>query len=65
MLERQPPLPKTTLVRIVGHEKNLNQEQALVHVMPYGEESSCSQSKEGLDWPQNALVVMKVNSTWT
>ena len=24
--------------------------------MPYGEEGSCSQSKEGMDWPRNPQV---------
>ena len=56
MLDRQPPLPKIALVRIIGQEEDLIQEQALVCIMPYGEEGSCSQSKDGLDWPRNALV---------
>ena len=56
MLDRQLPLPMTTPVRIIGQEEDLNQEQALVPVMPYGEEDSCSQSEEGLDWPRNAQV---------
>ena len=43
-------------MRIIGQEEDLNQELALVLVMPYGEEGSCSQSEEGLDWPRNAQV---------
>ena len=54
MLDRQPPLPKTTPMRIIGQEEDLNQEQALVPIMPYGEEGSCSKNEEGLDWLRNA-----------
>ena len=56
VLDRQPPLPKIALVRIIGQDEDLNQERVLVLVMPYGEEGSCSQSKEGLDWPRNPQV---------
>ena len=34
VLDRQPPLPKTTPVRIIGQDEDLNQERALVLVMP-------------------------------
>ena len=30
ILNRQPPLPKTTPLRILGHEEDPNQEQAIV-----------------------------------
>ena len=43
-------------MRIIGQDEDLNQERALVHVMPYGEEGSCSQSEEGMDWPRNPQV---------
>ena len=56
VLDRKPPLPKTASVRIIGHKEDINQEQALVLVMTYGEESSCSQSTEELDSPRNAQV---------
>ena len=42
VLDRQPPLPKTAPVGIIGQDEDLNQERALVPVMPYGEEGSCS-----------------------
>ena len=53
MLDKQPPLPKTAPMRIIGQDEDLNPERALIPVMPYGEEDSCSQSKEGMDWPRN------------
>ena len=56
MLDRQPPLPKTAPVRIIGQDEDMNQERPLVPIMPYGEEGSCSQSDEGLDWPRNPQV---------
>ena len=56
VMDRQPQLPKIAPVRIIGQDEDLNQERALVPVMPYGEEGSCSQSKEGLDWPRNTQV---------
>ena len=43
-------------MRIIGQDEDLNQERALAPVMPYGEEGSCSQSKEGMDWPRNLQV---------
>ena len=43
-------------MRIVGHEEDLNQEWDLVSMIPYGEEGSCSQSKEGFDCMRNAYV---------
>ena len=49
VLDRQPLLPKTALVRIIGQDEALNQERALVPIMPYREEGSCSQSEEGMD----------------
>ena len=50
MLERQPPLPRTTPVRLVAQEDNKEQERVLVLVMPYGEESGYSLNKEELKW---------------
>ena len=49
VLDRQPPLPKIAPVRIIGQDEDMNQERALVPVMPYREEGSCSQSDEGMD----------------
>ena len=37
VLDRQPSLPKTAPTRIIGQDEDLNQERALVPVMPYGE----------------------------
>ena len=53
VLDRQPPLPKIAPMRIIRQDEDLNQERALVPIVPYGEEDSCSQSKEGLDWTRN------------
>ena len=38
ILDRQPPLPKTTPVRIMNHDKTYNDEWALVPVTTYLEE---------------------------
>ena len=35
VLDRQPPLPKTTPVRIVNHDKTYNDERALVPTTSY------------------------------
>ena len=43
-------------MRIIEQDEDLNQERALVPLMPYREKGSCSQSKEGLDWPRNPQV---------
>ena len=38
ILDRQPPLPKITPIRIVNHNKTYNDEQALVLVTSYLDE---------------------------
>ena len=53
ILERQPPLPKAALVRIVGHEDDKDQEWALVFVMPYAKEETYSKREEELEWMRN------------
>ena len=40
ILERQPPLPKTTLVRIVNQDEVYNDERALALVLPYSEDQT-------------------------
>ena len=47
ILDRQPPLPKTTSVRIVNHDKMYNDKKGLVPVLPYLDEPAYI-SKEGL-----------------
>ena len=47
VLDRQPPLPKTTPVRIVNHDKMYNDERALVPFTSYLEEPTYI-PKEGL-----------------
>ena len=43
-------------MRIIRQDEDSNQERVLLLVMPYGEEGSDSQSKEGMDWPRNPQV---------
>ena len=50
ILERQPPLPKTTPVRLVEHDDDRGQEHVLVRVTPYGEELSYDPSDDKVDW---------------
>ena len=56
VLAREPPLSKCNPMRIIGQDEDLNQEQDLVPIIPYGEDGSCSQRKEGLDWSRNPQV---------
>ena len=46
VLERQPPLPRTTCVILVVQEDDKEPERALVLVMPYEEESGYCQKEE-------------------
>ena len=46
VLERQPPLPRITFVKLVAQEDDKEQERALVPVMPYGEESKYNLKEE-------------------
>ena len=46
VLDRQPPLPKTTPVRMVSHDETCNEEQALVPITTYLEEPTYT-PKEG------------------
>ena len=46
VLERQPPLPKTTPVRLVEHDEEGGHERALVPVTSYGEEVSYEPSED-------------------
>ena len=50
VLERQPPLPRTSLVRLVAQEGDKEQDMALVLMMPYGEESGYYQKEEEPKW---------------
>ena len=50
VLERQPPLPKTTPVRLVEHDDDGGHEHALVPAYPYGEELSYDPSDDKVDW---------------
>ena len=56
MLERQPPLPKADPMRLVAQEDNKDQEQALVPVMLYGEESVYGQKGEEPMWMRSIPV---------
>lgn len=56
VLERQPPLPKTTPVRLVEHNDDGGQERALVPITPYGEELSYVLSEERLDWSRTPHI---------
>ena len=49
VLERQPPLPKTTTMRLVEHKDDGGQERALVPITSYGEELSYEPSDERLE----------------
>ena len=48
VLDRQPPLLKTSLVRIIGQDEDFNQERALVPIMPYGKKALVVKAKR--DW---------------
>ena len=50
VLERQPPLPKTTPARLVEHDDDGGHERALVPVTSYGEEMSYEPSHDKVDW---------------
>ena len=56
VLDRQPPLPKTALVRIISHEDEANQERALVPNMPYSEEQSLMLGEEGSEYWKTPVV---------
>ena len=43
MLERQPPLPKATPMRLVVHEDDKDQEWTLVPIMPYANDMQYGQ----------------------
>ena len=53
VLERELPLPTSILVRLVGHEYEKEQEQSLMPMMPYGEQSSHNQREEEPKWMRN------------
>ena len=56
VLDAQPPLPNAAPIRLVEHEDEDNQEQALVPVMPYVNETQYNQPKESQEWMRNPLV---------
>ena len=56
VLERQPPLPKTTPVRLVKHDDDGGHKRALVPVTPYGEELSYDPSDDKVDWSQTPHI---------
>ena len=58
VLERQPPLPKTTLVRLVEHDDDGGHERALVPVTSYGEEISYEPSDDKVDWSRTPHVAL-------
>ena len=66
VLNRQPPLPKIALVRIVNHDKTYNDERALVVVTSYLEESAYIPKEGLLDIGQGPMVTFQdANITWT
>lgn len=56
ILERQSPLPKTTLVRLVEHDDEGGHERALVPVTSYGEEISYEPRDDKVDWSRTPHI---------
>ena len=53
VLDRQPPLPETTPLRLLGQDEDPSQERSLVPVTTYEEEGSYSHMEEGHEWNRN------------
>ena len=67
VLNRQPPLPEAAPLRILGHEEEINQEQAIVPVTPYEDKAYPSQVMEDPDWsrtPQFSYQDEPFNLDW-
>ena len=56
VLDAQPPLSNATLVRLIEHEDDDNQETNLVLVMPYVNKTHYGQQEESQEWMINPLV---------
>ena len=59
ILDRQPPLPKTTLVHIVNHDKTYNDEWALVPITSYLDERAYIPEEGLLDLGQGPPVTFQ------
>ena len=56
VLDAQPPLSNAAPIRLVEHEDKDNQEQPLVPIMPYVNETQYSQPEESQEWVRNPPV---------
>ena len=56
VLDVQPLLPNAAPVRLVEHEDEDNQEQALVLVIPYVSEMQYGQQEESQEWTRNPPI---------
>ena len=59
ILDRQPPLPKTALMRILNHNKKYNDERELVQVTSYLEEPTYIPEEGFLDPNQGPMVTFQ------
>ena len=67
VLDRQPPLPETAPLRLLGQDEDPSQERLLVSVPTYEDEGSYSQMEDGLDWnrnPPNSYQEGQFNMDW-
>ena len=66
VLDRQPPLPNTTPLRLLGQDEDPSQECALVPITTYDKEGSFSQMDDGPNWTKNpSTKYQEDNSIWT